>query len=162
MSMKLKLRLVDGVFVADPEVDGAPNEIAEFLKALSTSKSIAQNEEKVHTAKHPGAGAKPREISIPTADQLIAIIEERGRPFNFSMTEQQIKTYGTPISTKSERTNYENYYREFRKAKEKMIKKYGGHWDTNTEMINGIQSKRYTLIDDEKKQTSLGDLNTVE
>jgi hypothetical protein len=140
-----KLRFVDGT----PEVDGTPNELAEFLKSYNLPTKIGNIDV---GGRKSGSSETIIELDIPTADQIVAIIEEGGRPFTFNMIEQQIRTYGNPISSKHDRTNYESYYREFRKAQTRMEKKYGGKWDSITEKIDGIQSKRYTLIEGQINQ----------
>jgi hypothetical protein len=139
-----KLRIVDGI----PEVDGNPAELAEFLRSLSASGSVAVDKISILRSKE-SAEAKP--MHIPTADELVAYIEERGRPFNFSMAEYQIQSYGNIISSKTDRYNYEKLYMEFRKAMKIMLKKYGGKWDFEVdEKMEGLEGKyykRYTLIE---------------
>jgi hypothetical protein len=149
-----KLRIVDG----KPEFDGDPNELAEIYKSLDMSIGIATRNTDIATEIEKEVKT---EIKIPTADQIIAVIEERGRPFNISMVEEQLRLYGKVISSKTDRSNYERFYGESRKAMKKMLKKHKGKWDATTEMIGKHQSKRYTLIEDDTKQSVLKESNIV-
>ena len=88
-------------------------------------------------------------------DKLVKSIEEGGRPFSFSLAEEQIKRFGTYYDNRGANQQiYGKVYRAFERVRTQMQDKYGGKWIPRMETKNGIKSNRNTLVEDIEQKTS--------
>jgi hypothetical protein len=155
----VKLRFAD----LNAELDGDPKEIVSILRELGVSNQISRPITTSESPK-PKMPNTPNE-SIISDDQLIQklpskielakMIEEIGKPFSFTLAEQQKKFFGGIIDTRKNQKAYSRFYDLHKYARDAIQEKYGGHWDPIREMPDGHQTTRYTWVEDEEKETKL-------
>lgn len=78
------------------------------------------------------------------------MIEEMGKPFSFSLAEQQKKIFGKIVDTRENQRAYSRFYDIHKYARDAIEEKYGGRWNTIREMPDGRQTTRYTWTEDEE------------
>lgn len=129
------------------ELDGTSDEIADILKKLTVSNS------NIKDAKQPTEMIQPstaQGATLPTKSEIVEMLKKKGKPFSFSLVEQQKIILGRLIDSRQERPLYSKFYALFKSAREEIQKNYGGKWITTPGVIDGHQVSYYTLVDEQK------------
>ena len=136
----------------DAEIEGDPKEIAVILREFSAQDREHQATAPLAQSPKRYASSKLPDGKLPSTSEIIKMIETAGKPYTLSLVEQQKKILGRPINSRNERALYARFYSLHKRAMEVIIKRHGGHWDSKMEVIDGLQSKRFTLITDEESK----------
>lgn len=137
------------------ELEGDTKEIVSILRELGVSNQpqhpIAQAEKSAPISPNEMAPISDDELiqKLPSRDELIKMIEDIGKPFKFILAEQQKKIFGRIINTRMNQRAYSRFYDLHNYAREAIEKKYGGHWDSNSAILDGHQTTEYIWVADE-------------
>lgn len=92
-----------------------------------------------------------KEFSV---EGLVKSIKEKGKPFSYSLREEQIKRLGTYFTPRSNQHIYGIIYRAFENAKREISKEHPGKWVTKIEAKGRIKSSRCTLVENNEQKTT--------
>ena len=130
----------------DAELDGTSEEIADILRKLTVSNNTPKDTNQPPETIEPSTA---QVVTLPTKSEIINMLEKKGKPFSFSLVEQQKLILGRIIDSRQERPLYSKFYALFKTAREEIQKKYGGRWVTTPGVVDGHQVSYYQLVDEE-------------
>jgi hypothetical protein len=140
----------------DAELEGDPKEIVSILRELGvsnkTQRPIAPAEKSTSISPNEMTPISDDELikKLPPKAELIRMIEDTGKPFKFILAEQQKKIFGTIINTRMNQRAYSRFYDLHNYARNAIVRKYGGHWDSYSAMLDGHQTTEYKWVEDEE------------
>jgi hypothetical protein len=150
------MRLPNGI-----EIILSTEEVLEIANKCAPSNcSIVTVQERKPSDKNQVALPSKDEIPLPfsdeelddmfSVDKLVKSIEDRGRPFSYSLREEQLKRLGRYYDNHhpDEQPIYGKVYRAFERVKKQMQEKYGGKWVAKRASKGGIRDTLYTLVED--------------
>jgi hypothetical protein len=151
-----KMRLPNGI-----EIILSAEEVLEIAsKCTPSNPSTATVQESQQSDKKQVALPLKDEKSIPfgdkelddmfSVDKLVKSIEDRGKPFSYSLRQEQIKRLGRYYDNHhpDEQPIYGRVYRAFERVKKQMQEKHGGEWISKRGSKNGIRDTVFTLVED--------------
>lgn len=136
------------------ELEGDPKEIVSILRDLGVSNQPNQAISAPETP-NPRSPNKPvisdDELiqKLPDRTVITKMIEDLGKPFSFTIAEQERRIFGIIIDTRENQRAYSRIYDLHKYARNEIEKKYGGHWKTIDEVLEGHKTTRYTWVADE-------------
>jgi len=148
----VKLRFAD----LNAEIEGDSKEIVSILRDLGVSNPTKHPVSPTDTSA-PISSNETTPISddeliqkLPDRPELVKMIEGLGKPFYFILAEQQKKIFGRIVNTRENQRAYSRFYDLHKYARDAIGKKYGGHWDANSRMLDGHQTTEYKWVEDKE------------
>jgi len=139
------------------EVEGDVKEIASLLRELnvfnqSPQTPITSRVEAIRPVSNAVKTVSDDELfqKLPDKEGITRMIENLGKPFSFTLVEQQKKIFGRIINSRENRPPYSKFYDLHKYARNAIKEKYGGDWNATNEVLEGHQTTRYTWIAGEK------------
>jgi len=138
------------------ELEGDPKEIVSILRDLGVSNqpyppiTTTQEAPKPRMLDEPIISDDELIQKLPDLSGLVKMIEDMGKPFSFTLAEQQKKFFGRIVDTRENQRAYSRFYDLHKYARKAIEEKYGGRWNPTREMPDGHQTTRYTWIENEE------------
>jgi hypothetical protein len=147
-------------------IEGSVEEITAILKDLQviaqSPRSVTPSIENQKSADASKIRAtNPMSLSdeglykkIPDRFKIAEMLEAKGKPFSYTIVEQQKEIFGRPIPNKENQRLYTRFYDLHNSARNLIVKKHGGKWIKEPDRVDGKNVTRYKWVEDEKVDES--------